>query len=81
MTFYPDFTIILSNAGAFLPWRVAVSIPAIVAVPIFIGICFVHESPDWLNKKQRFEEMEQAASFYRRHSVIDDNICQCSFLK
>ena len=61
---------LLHTSGAFLPWRVAVSIPAVLAVPIFIGLCFVHESPDWLNKKQRFEEMEQSANFYMRYSVI-----------
>ena len=64
----------LHPTGAFLPWRLAVSIPAVLAVPMFIGICFVHESPDWLSKKERFEEMEQSASFYRRYSVMKDNI-------
>merc|ERR1711953_890008 len=53
--------------GAFLPWRLAVSVPMVLALPIFIGLSFLQESPDWLRKKQRFEEMERSISFYRRY--------------
>jgi len=67
--------------GAFLPWRLTVAIPMFLAVPIFIGIFFLHESPDWLRKNQRFEEMEKAVSFYRRYDVdydVDCKLCQLS---
>ena len=43
--------------------------PMLLAVPIFIGLSFLQESPDWLSKKHRFEEMEQSVSFYRRYRV------------
>ena len=42
----------------------------VLALPIFIGLSFLQESPDWLRKKQRFEEMERSISFYRRYRVI-----------
>ena len=63
------FNIFMKMSGAFLPWRLTVAIPMFLAVPIFIGIFFLHESPDWLRKNQRFEEMEKAVSFYRRYDV------------
>ena len=55
--------------GAFLPWRLTVSLPMFLAVPIFIGILFLHESPDWLRKNHRFEEMERSVRFYRKYEV------------
>ena len=58
--------------GAFIPWRLAVAVPMLLALPVFIGLSFLHESPDWLSKKQRFEEMEQSVSFYRRYRVNHD---------
>ena len=63
------FNIFMKMSGAFLPWRLTVAIPMFLAVPIFIGIFFLHESPDWLRKNQRLEEMEKAARFYRRYDV------------
>ena len=63
------FNIFMKMTGAFLPWRLTGAIPMFLAVPIFIGIFFLHESPDWLRKNQRFEEMEKAVSFYRRYDV------------
>jgi len=57
--------------GAFIPWRLAVAVPMLLALPVFIGLSFLHESPDWLSKKHRFEEMEQSVRFYRRYRYAD----------
>merc|ERR1719433_2124404 len=73
--FESDFFVVLF-LGAFIPWRLAVSIPMLLAVPIFIGISFLHESPDWLSKKHRFEEMEQSVSFYRRYRDTEGGNCR-----
>ena len=56
--------------GAFIHWRLTVAVPMLLAVPVFIGIVFLHESPDWLCQKHRLEEMEKSVSFYRRQKVI-----------
>ena len=75
--------------GAFIPWRLAVAVPMLLALPVFIGLSFLHESPDWLSKKHRFEEMEQSVRFYRRYRVndscltspgLDSNPCNLSML-
>jgi len=52
--------------GAFLPWRWAVSVPAFLSVPIFVAICFLHESPEWLNKMGQEKRCQEALRFYKK---------------
>lgn len=52
--------------GAFLPWRIAVTVPAILAIPTFIAITFLHESPEWLNKTGQVKKCEEALRFYHK---------------
>jgi len=52
--------------GAFLPWRLAVSVPMLLAIPTFIAITFLHESPEWLNKNGQVAKCEKALKFYQK---------------
>ena len=52
--------------GAFLPWRIAVIVPAILAIPTFIAITYLHESPEWLNKNGQTKKCEIALKFYHK---------------
>jgi len=56
--------------GAFLPWRIAVMVPAILAIPTFIAILFLHESPEWLNKNGQTKKCDLACKFY--HKQLDE---------
>ena len=56
--------------GAFLPWRIAVIVPAILAIPTFIAITFLHESPEWLHKNGQTKKCELALKFY--HKNLDE---------
>ena len=52
--------------GAFLPWRIAVTVPAILAIPTFIAITLLHESPEWLSKNGQVEKCQEALRFYQK---------------
>ena len=52
--------------GAFLPWRWAVSVPAFLAVPAFMAIAFLHESPEWLNKTGHEQQCQESLKFYQK---------------
>jgi len=52
--------------GAYLPWRWAVAVPAILSVPIFVAVTFLHESPEWLNKKGQVHKCQAALEFYKK---------------
>merc|ERR1712106_6754 len=56
--------------GAFLPWRIAVMVPAILAIPTFIAILFLYESPEWLNKNGQTKKCDLACKFY--HKQLDE---------
>merc|ERR1712106_77167 len=56
--------------GAFLPWRIAVMVPAILAIPTFIAILFLYESPEWLNKNGQSKKCDLACQFY--HKQLDE---------
>ena len=51
--------------GAVLHWRLAMAVPALLALPTLAGIYQLRESPSWLNRKGKVREAEQAAAFYR----------------
>ena len=52
-----------------MPWRIAVFVPVILAVPTFVSIIFIHESPEWLLKKGRIEEYKRSMEFYQKDKV------------
>ena len=52
--------------GAFLPWRWAVSVPAFLAVPVFVCIACLQESPEWLNKMGHNHQCGEALTFYMK---------------
>ena len=51
--------------GAVLHWRLAMAVPAFLALPTLAGIYQLRESPSWLHRKGKVREAEQAAAFYR----------------
>ena len=52
--------------GTYLPWRWAVSVPAFLAVPVFVCIACLHESPEWLNKMGHNQKCGEALTFYMK---------------
>ena len=52
--------------GRYLPWRWAVSVPAFLAVPVFVCIACLHESPEWLNKMGHNNQRQEALKFYQK---------------
>merc|ERR1712032_220269 len=60
--------------GAYLPWRIAVFLPGILAIPTFVLIMFLHESPEWLLKKGRIDEYKKSVKFFQIDKrQFDDN--------
>ena len=51
--------------GAVLHWRLAMAVPAILAVPTILALANLRESPSWLQKQGRLQEAREAAAFYR----------------
>ena len=51
--------------GGFLPWRLAVSVPAMLSIPICIALIFLHESPEWLIKNGQAEKCQEGLRFYQ----------------
>ena len=71
--------------GAYLPWRIAVFLPGILAIPTFVLIMFLHESPEWLLKKGRIEEYKKSVEFFQIDKVWtgrvkNKKISHCSFI-
>ena len=57
--------------GAFLPWRYALAVPALLAVPVFCAVACLQESPEWLHKAGHKEHALQAAIFYQKQIRSD----------
>jgi len=57
--------------GAFLPWRWALAVPALLAVPVFCAVACLQESPEWLHKAGHREHALQAAIFYQKQIRSD----------
>ena len=55
-----------------MPWRIAVFLPGILAIPTFASILFLHESPEWLLKKGRIDEYKKSMEFYQIDKVECD---------
>lgn len=55
-----------------MPWRIAVFLPGILAIPTFVSILFLHESPEWLLKKGRIDEYKRSMEFYQIDKVDCD---------
>ena len=51
--------------GAVVHWRVAMAVPALLALPTMAALYFLKESPSWLQRRGRQEEAEEAAAFYK----------------
>ena len=51
--------------GAVLHWRLAMAVPAILALPTIVAIVNLRESPSWLQRQGRLQEAKEAAAFYR----------------
>ena len=51
--------------GAVLHWRLAMAVPAILALPTILALANLRESPSWLQKQGRLQEAREAAAFYR----------------
>ena len=51
--------------GAVLHWRLAMAVPAILALPTILALANLKESPSWLQKQGRLQEAREAAAFYR----------------
>jgi len=51
--------------GAVVHWRVAMAVPAFLALPTMAALYFLRESPSWLQRRGRQEEAEGAAAFYK----------------
>ena len=52
-----------------MPWRIAVFLPGILAIPTFASILFLHESPEWLLKKGKIDEYKRSMEFYQIDEV------------
>ena len=52
-----------------MPWRIAVFLPGILAIPTFASILFLHESPEWLLKKGRIDEYKKSVEFFQLDKV------------
>ena len=51
--------------GAVLHWRLAMAVPAILALPTIVALVNLRESPLWLQRQGRLQEAKEAATFYR----------------
>ena len=51
--------------GAVLHWRLAMAVPAILALPTILALVNLRESPSWLQRQGRLQEAKEAAAFYR----------------
>ena len=52
-------------------WRLSTGMPVILSSTAFIGLMIVHESPDWLMNKGRWEKARKSFEFYGN---ADDDI-------
>ena len=66
--------------GAVAHWRLAMAIPALLALPTIIGIYHLRESPVWLSRRGRVTEASRAAHFYRLpgqgDAIVEDVIVE-----
>ena len=49
--------------GAVLHWRLAMAVPAILALPTIVALVNLRESPSWLQRQGRLKEAKEAATF------------------
>ena len=67
--------------GAVVHWRLAMAVPALLALPTMVGIYHLRESPAWLQRRGSTEETRRAADFYRLPHPEDLQIATGSDIK
>ena len=45
-------------------WRIVVSLLAVVSALCFLGVIFIHDSPEWLLQKSLDDQAKSAWAFY-----------------
>ena len=48
------------------------AIPAILTIPTFVGICFLHESPEWLHKNGCKKKCQESLKFYQKEIAVEE---------
>ena len=63
-------------ASSHLGWRYVSGFLAALMIICFVGLFFIHETPEWLLENRHFERAERALKFYKidkKLLVTDDN--------